>query len=456
MDADDISKLVELTDSLVYEKTGQHLETVEKHILQQTLTGKKLNAIQFPSYEDSYVQRFRAPRLWNLLSLVAGEKVHKKTVLEVLQRIQSQRYVPPEHAIPSGKAPLTRSPSGAATQSQLIANAQAKNGHAALNGSVSCPGLKDGETTSEEPDSVAPHQLTPAQAGVSYCINPDCIDRQNPNHLNSCQECGTPLLINGQLRELSEAEHFESKKVEDCSPDFTAETSQTDNPDETKSSTYGLPTFMNFMKPGVPLLLSLGVLGCLFVLSWVANWYGVTNHLAGQLPKTQFSYRWALKLNPLSAAAHYNQAAIYEDQYNYQRAHAEYQLAIEGGLIEAYNNQARLYILAGNSDAAVYLLRIGLELAKDTRVRADMYKNQGWARLEQGRYDEAKLDLTEAIKLKSNRAPAYCLLAQVLEHEGDKKGALSKWENCLGFAYQPNTPEEDKWVHLARQRLDTE
>lgn len=78
MDADDISKLVELTDSLVYEKTGQHLETVEKDILRQTLTGKKLSAIQFPSYEDSYVQRFRAPKLWNLLSLVAGEKVHKK------------------------------------------------------------------------------------------------------------------------------------------------------------------------------------------------------------------------------------------------------------------------------------------------------------------------------------------------------------------------------------------
>lgn len=85
-----------------------------------------------------------------------------------------------------------------------------------------------------------------------------------------------------------------------------------------------------------------------------------------------------------------------------------------------------------------------------------MYKNQGWARLEQGRHDEAKLDLSEAIKLKSERAPAYCLLAQVLEREGDKKGALVQWENCLGFAYQPNTPEEDKWIYLARQRLDTE
>ncbi|MBD0363729.1 MAG: tetratricopeptide repeat protein, partial [Coleofasciculus sp. C3-bin4] len=146
----------------------------------------------------------------------------------------------------------------------------------------------------------------------------------------------------------------------------------------------------------------------------------------------------------------------YEDQHNYERAHAEYQLAIEGGLIEAYNNQARLYILQGNYDAAVSLLRIGLELAKDDRMRADMYKNRGWARLEQGRYAEAQLDLTEAIKLKSEHAPAHCLLAQVLERDRNQKNALSEWEKCLGFAYHPNTPEEDKLVHLARQRLQAE
>jgi tetratricopeptide (TPR) repeat protein len=217
-----------------------------------------------------------------------------------------------------------------------------------------------------------------------------------------------------------------------------------------------LPNCRNFMKPKVLLLLSLGVLGCLFSLSWLANWYGVKNHLAGQLPKAQFGYSWALKLNPLSAAAHYNQGSIYEDQQNYERAYAEYQLAIEGGLIEAYNNQGRLYILEGNYEAAVSLLRLGLPLVKHDQVRALMYKNLGWARLEQGRYDEAKLDLTESIKLKSDRSPAYCLLAQVLEREGDKKGALVQWENCLGFAYQPSTPEEDKWVHLARQSLDAE
>ncbi|MCC5624279.1 tetratricopeptide repeat protein [Nostoc sp. CHAB 5715] len=213
---------------------------------------------------------------------------------------------------------------------------------------------------------------------------------------------------------------------------------------------------MNFLKSGIPLLLSVGVIGCLFTFSWLANWYGVINHLAGKLPNAQLGYFVALKLNPSSAAAHYNQGAAYEDQQNYERAHAEYQLAIEGGVIEAYNNQARLYILQRNYDSAVSLLRIGLPLAKNERVRANMYKNRGWARLMQDRFTEAKLDLTQAIELKSDRAPAYCLLAQVLEREGDKKSALVEWEKCLGFAYQPKTLEEDKWINLARQRLQTE
>lgn len=391
MNADYISKLVDFADSLVYEKTGQHLEAVEKDILRQTLKGKKLNAIESPSYENSYVQRFLAPKLWERLSLVAGESVRKKTVLEVLQRLYDERSHP-----------------SAAIHKQSSAIQAEVNGHAALNGSI------------------------------SYC----------------------DLLLQKHLREPELAEH-ENQKVEDHSPDSTAQSSksssqnsQTQNPEQTNSSNNDSPSFMNFMKPGIPLLFSLGILGGVFALSWLANWYGVKNQLAGQLPLAQFSYSLALKLNPLSPAAHYNLAATYEDQHNYELAHAQYQQAIEGGLIEAYNNQARLYILSGNYDAAVSLLRVGLPLAKDDTIKADMYKNRGWARLLQGRYDEAKLDLTAAIKLKGERSSAYCLLAQVKEEEGDQKGALPSWENCLRFAYQPKTPEEDKWMHLARQHLD--
>jgi tetratricopeptide (TPR) repeat protein len=211
---------------------------------------------------------------------------------------------------------------------------------------------------------------------------------------------------------------------------------------------------MNFMKSGVPLLLSLGILGLSLGLSWLLNWYGVTNHLAGNLPKAQFFYALAHKLTPVSAATHYNRGAMYEEQQNYESARAEYQLAIEGGLIDAYNNQARLYILAGKYDRAIALLKTGLPLAREDSVKYTMLKNQGWARLEQGSYAQAKIDLQQAIALKKDESSAYCLLAQVLEGEGDREGAFAAWESCLGYSYQPKFPEEDQWIDMASQRLD--
>lgn len=406
MNANDISKLVELTDTLVYEKIGSHLNLLDKDILRQALSGKKNNAIHFPEYTDGYVQRHCAPKLWELLSVVIGQKVYKRNVLKVLQKIQVQR------------ARLE-----SVIQSQCFANAGTElDSHSAQNDSV-------------------------LSSKVSYDTNPDDSHRQN-HHLNSCH---------------LQADHFQSPKVSDGLPSSTAQefqasdhTSDHENSQKSNTSNFGLLTlinFLNFRQPGVPLLLSLGVLSCSFGLSWLANWYGLLNHLDRQLPQAQLGYKIALKLNPLMPEAHYNFGTVYEDQQNYSRAHTEYQLAISGGLVEAYNNQARLYILQGDYDAALALLRIGLPLAKDDRLRANMYKNQGWVRLEQGRLALAKIDLMTAIKLKSTRAPAYCLMAQVLERSADKTGALEHWRKCLGFSYQPETPEEDKWVELASQRL---
>lgn len=419
MKADEIVKLVKMTDSLVYEQTGQHLLAVEEEILRQALIGSENSSIKFPGFEDSYVQRGCAPKLWKKLSAVVGQKVHKRNVRKILQKLQLQQ----EQSL-------------AVTLSRRSANARTDlNDHSAQN---RCSSYLQG----------------------SYKLNPGSTYQYSHAH-HSCQGCSTHLLPqhrNEQQSEPSAVEHPQPKIVSDALPDSTTNEFQSSdhtssNDDTNKTSSHALPKFINFRQSGIPLLFSIGILSCLCGLSWLANWYGLINHLDGQLPQAQLGYKIALKLNPLSAEAHYNRGAAYEDEQNYQRAHNEYQLAIEGGLVEAYNNQARLYILEGNYDAAVSLLRIGLPLAQDTRVRADMYKNQGWARLGQRRYAKAKLDLSAAIQLKSDRAPAYCLLAQVLEHEADKKGALEYWRKCLGFSYQPETPEEDKWVELASQRL---
>jgi serine/threonine protein kinase len=56
---------------------------------------------------------------------------------------------------------------------------------------------------------------------VIYCINPDCKPRENPDNLECCQACGTPLLIENRyrlifpLRPLSEGGQAEVFEVED-------------------------------------------------------------------------------------------------------------------------------------------------------------------------------------------------------------------------------------------------
>lgn len=59
------------------------------------------------------------------------------------------------------------------------------------------------------------------QKQVSYCINPSCQQRQNPDNLQSCQACGSPLLINNRyrliapLRSLEDTGHAEIFEIED-------------------------------------------------------------------------------------------------------------------------------------------------------------------------------------------------------------------------------------------------
>jgi tetratricopeptide (TPR) repeat protein len=234
-----------------------------------------------------------------------------------------------------------------------------------------------------------------------------------------------------------------------------------ENPEEevvqeslTKTAPSCSSKFKKFVKSGIPLFAGVGVCSAWYALSLLGNWYGAKSHLTGDIPQAQFAYSWVLRINPWSSAAHYNLGAVYEDQQNYKQARAEYQRAMELGLVAAYNNQARLYLLEGKYDTAISLLEMGLPLSKneEPRIRYSFFKNRGWARLERGEIEEAKGDLDEAIALKDDYAAAHCLMAQVLECQGETKEALLEWENCLRYI-QPKFPEENKWMRAAQQRL---
>lgn len=198
--------------------------------------------------------------------------------------------------------------------------------------------------------------------------------------------------------------------------------------------------------------------------SQIALWYNnqaTQDSVADDLSSAKEKYEWAIWWDADNAEAHYNLGSLYEKQVQLEKASAQYQLAIEGGLDAAYNNLARLYINDQKYEEAANLLVEGLKIVEDDDddddvrydVRYDMLKNFGWARLMQADYAQAESHLRAAIRLNDKRAPAYCLLAQVREKQNKLDDALSEWEQCLKYA-DVSRPDEAEWLRIARERLN--
>lgn len=173
------------------------------------------------------------------------------------------------------------------------------------------------------------------------------------------------------------------------------------------------------------------------------------------LTSAKNDFERAVKLDPDYAEAHYNLGVVYEDLHDFKKAQAEYTAGLngrEGPFDAAYNNLGRLYILKKEYSSAAAFLEKGLPLAREDGVKYDMLKNLGWARLGQKRYIEAGVKLKQAIEIMDNRAPAHCILAQVLDAQKDIKEARKEWEKCIQYASSLN-PDEDAWIGSARKAL---
>ncbi|MFB2917911.1 protein kinase domain-containing protein [Aerosakkonema funiforme] len=210
---------------------------------------------------------------------------------------------------------------------------------------------------------------------------------------------------------------------------------------------------------GLVALLLLGIVTWRLVSSQIAialNDRGVEHYEDGGIgiAAAWHDIKQAVELNPNDSVAIYNWGALCEQLGNFDCAREKYQIAAQSGVAAAYNQLARLYIIHYKNDAvALNLLWQGLALNEDgIDVKYSLLKNLGWVRLKQQRYDEAKKHLQDAIKLDSDRASAYCLLAQVKEAQKDIKDSLVHWENCRKYADMKN-PDEDNWMSIAEQRL---
>ncbi|OCR01118.1 hypothetical protein BCD67_17260 [Oscillatoriales cyanobacterium USR001] len=82
----DIAQVVDLLDNLLFDKTGSHLDFIQKSVLEGTLQDQTYSEIALKSgYSESHVGD-TASDLWKLLSQLLGEKVRKANVKGILEK----------------------------------------------------------------------------------------------------------------------------------------------------------------------------------------------------------------------------------------------------------------------------------------------------------------------------------------------------------------------------------
>uniref|UniRef100_A0A8J6ZJB8 non-specific serine/threonine protein kinase n=2 Tax=Desmonostoc muscorum TaxID=1179 RepID=A0A8J6ZJB8_DESMC len=165
------------------------------------------------------------------------------------------------------------------------------------------------------------------------------------------------------------------------------------------------------------------------------------------------NYEKALKLKPDNWSGHYGLGTYYDDQGKDDLAEHQYQLAIKinSQAIPAINNLSRLKNLKGDYNAAIALALQALQKTKDPKLKAALYKNLAWAKLEQRKLSQAKDYLEKAEKLDPQRADIYCLLAQVQEALDDNENSWLSWEACL--VLESKQPEVFGWRGKLVERI---
>ncbi len=225
-----------------------------------------------------------------------------------------------------------------------------------------------------------------------------------------------------------------------------------------------------------------------------------------QLASAENHYSRAIKLDPDNTEAHYQLGKIHAELQEFDEATLQYKIALKGGILKAYDDLAHLSLEKKDKDytnASYWLSKCLLEVQRDQKqpcttleelaqmylqekkyaeaerwllvgvtdgtdaskvpfvgLTPEQYKKRqykmftylGQALLGQARYREAEVQLRTAINLVHEKAPAHCLLAQVLEKQNDQPHALEEWEHCLSYGTLID-PDEGVWISKARQRL---
>ncbi|WP_299485938.1 tetratricopeptide repeat protein [Acaryochloris sp. IP29b_bin.137] len=236
------------------------------------------------------------------------------------------------------------------------------------------------------------------------------------------------------------------------------------------------------------LILVLGLAGIHSALpgfAETANRNGEAHYQNGKLDSARKDFNRAIALKPDFPKAHFNLALVHEDLQQIEEAKAQYQLVVTQKdllncntanaehcddltiWLQAHNNLAELNIVDENYGEAAPLLQAGLrkleqngngETPEVTRLKYNLLKNLGWARLNQEFFTEAEKHLQQAARIEPDAPDPFCMLAKLSEAKQENQKALLAWNKCLTKAQQnpivlETQPEVNQWVAQAQERL---
>ncbi len=241
-------------------------------------------------------------------------------------------------------------------------------------------------------------------------------------------------------------------------------------------------------KLGSSLLMTGLLLGIYWNLPSISNYYKLEGKRLQEQQKlalAEVQYQQAINLDSNNLDAYYKLATLYEELQDFESAKKQYTVAITGGFLDAYNNLAYWYIRENKNEEAIELLRQGLQLIEEKErdferltneekfnfqsQKYNVYKNLGWARFQQERYDDAMTYLFPAMAIAKNtkyqqyiRSPgaAFCIYSQILSWtDGRSSEARENWQQCIELIEsrlalgRTINSEEDEWLYKAREKL---
>ncbi|MEG4322649.1 MULTISPECIES: CHAT domain-containing protein [unclassified Microcoleus] len=187
-------------------------------------------------------------------------------------------------------------------------------------------------------------------------------------------------------------------------------------------------------------------------LASAINAFGVEKHRSNQFLIAKASYNLAALINPTNGEPYYNLSELCKELSDRKCERESMQSAVWRGIPEAHAQISKSFLLENKPEDVLKAIALCLKNTKHDGVKSACFKNRGWLRLNQKRYDEAQADLIKAISLNSKTPEAQCLLAKVLEAKGKSKESLKHWQETLKTA-NPRIPEQDECIQIAKERL---